>query len=48
MKDAIYGWAVLNRNAPRGQHWRIFKSRRLARAYRDAHGGDLYKIEKSH
>jgi len=44
----IYAWAVLTPGPSKVGHWRVFKSRKLARAYRDQHGGSLYKIERSH
>lgn len=43
-----YGWAVLRTDAPPGQHWQMFRTRRLARAYAANHGGEIFHVVRVH
>jgi len=47
MTRSVYAWGVLNPKAAAGLRWRIFRSRRSARDYRKANGGELFKIVRT-
>jgi hypothetical protein len=49
MKEgSTYAWAVMLADQFNGTRWHVFAKRRLARAFRAEHGGELFHIVRVH